>query len=149
MVKRPSGAAFLLSQIGAHISKSLAERLSPLDLTPAHVGVLRVVGQNPGIDQRELARRLGVVPSRVVTLVDRLESKGILRRQRSATDRRHYELSIADTADQERRAVMLAVGQLDREVIGALSQDEVTTLVRLLSKIAAAQGLLAEEHPQT
>lgn len=146
-VKRPSGAAFLLSQVGAQVSKRLAQRLAALDLTPAHIGVLGVVGQTPDIDQRELARRLGVVPSRVVTLVDQLEDKGILVRQRSTTDRRQYRLRIAETADLQRRSVMMAISEHDTEVTAALSKDEVATLVRLLSKLASAEGLLPEQHP--
>lgn len=147
-MKPPSGAAFLLSHIGAQVSKRFAERLAVLDLTPAHVGVLRVVGQNPGLDQRELARRLGVVPSRVVALVDQLEDRGILQRERSTTDRRQYQLFIPDTARDQRRAIMKAVSDHDADVTGPLTQDEIATLVRLLTKLAATQAPLPEGHQE-
>ena len=93
-VRPPSGAALLLSQLGAHVSRRFAERLAPLDLSPAHVAVLRVVGQNPGIGQRELAEELGVVPSRVVVLIDELEERGIVERRRDDIARmKAYRLS--------------------------------------------------------
>jgi DNA-binding MarR family transcriptional regulator len=146
-VRPPSGAALLLSQLGAHVSRRFAERLAPLDLSPAHVAVLRVVGQNPGIGQRELAEELGVVPSRVVVLIDELEERGIIERRRSTTDRRQYALHIAEDAEQKRRAVMRAVGEHDVDVTSALTQAELRTLVGLLRKIAAAQGLAPQGRP--
>lgn len=144
-MKPPSGVALLLSQLGAHVSKRFAERLSALELTPAHVGVLRVVATTPGIDQRTLATRLGVVPSRIVALVDELEDKGIVERVRSTSDRRQYELRVAEGANEKRLAVMRAVSAHDADVVAGLEPDEVTMLATLLGKVAASQGLPVQE----
>jgi DNA-binding MarR family transcriptional regulator len=146
-VKPPSGAALLLSQLGSHVSKRFAERLSEFDLAPTHVAVLRIVGQNPGIDQRELARRLGVVPSRVVVLVDQLEAKRIIERRRGEKDRRQMALYTTGGATKRRTEIMRAVSDHDAEVIDPLTSEEVETLVTLLRKLASASGLSADEHP--
>jgi DNA-binding MarR family transcriptional regulator len=146
-VARPSGIAFLLAQLGAHTSDRFAARLAELDLTPAHVGVLRVVGQSPGLSQQALAVRLGAAPSRVVKLVDELEEHGLVERRRSQTDRRHHELHIADGAADRVAAVRRVVREHDADITSSLSADELATLLTLLRKVADAQGLAADGHP--
>ncbi|MFD0571122.1 MarR family winged helix-turn-helix transcriptional regulator [Kitasatospora gansuensis] len=94
----PRGAAFLLAQIGAHAAALFAERVAELGLTPADVGLLRMIAGRPGRSQRALATDLGVVPSRVVALIDNLETKGLVERRRSTEDRRNHELHLSPRA---------------------------------------------------
>jgi DNA-binding MarR family transcriptional regulator len=145
-VARPSGIAFLLAQLGAHTSERFAARLVELDLTPAHVGVLRVVGQIPGLSQQALSERLGALPSRIVRLVDELEERGLVERRRSQTDRRNHELYVADSAAERLGAVLAAVRAHDAEITDGLTAREKQTLVELLGKMAASQGLNPEAH---
>jgi DNA-binding MarR family transcriptional regulator len=140
-VQQPSGVALLLAQLGTHASTRFATRLAELDLTPPQVGVLRVVGQQPGLSQQAVAERLGAAPSRVVKLVDELAARGLVERRRSAVDRRIYELSIPESAGERVTAVRRAVGQHDAAMVAGLSQDEVQTLIALLRKVAESQGL--------
>jgi DNA-binding MarR family transcriptional regulator len=146
-VARPTGIAFLLAQLGAYTSERFAARLAELDLTPAHVGVLRVVGQNPGLSQQGLSERLGALPSRIVRLIDELEERGLVERRRSQTDRRNYELYVAARAGERLGAVLAAVGEHDAAITDGLTAAEKQTLAELLSKVAARQGLNPEAHP--
>jgi DNA-binding MarR family transcriptional regulator len=140
-VRPPSGVAFLLAQVGAHVSGAFAARLAELDLTPAHAGVLRIVGQNPGLSQQALADRLGAAPSRVVKLVDELEAKGLVQRRRSGTDRRTYELYVGEAAAGRVAEVRKVVSAHDAAVTKALTSAERDTLLALLGKMADAEGL--------
>jgi hypothetical protein len=70
-----SGAAF---QVGAHAASRFAERLSVLEFIPAHAGIFRILAATPAITQQALATALGTLPSRLVAIVDDLESKGLL-----------------------------------------------------------------------
>jgi DNA-binding MarR family transcriptional regulator len=143
---RPSGVAFLLSQLGAHTAARFAARLAELDLTPSQVGVLRVVGQTPGISQRQVATSLGAVPSRVVKLVDELEAKGLIERRPSTADRRAHELHVTG-GPQQMAQILAVVSANDVELIAALSHEEVATLLVLLGKVAAGAGLGPSAHP--
>ena len=69
-----AGLAFLLSQVGAHAAARFAERLGPMDLTPAHAGILRAIERADGLSQQALGERLGVFPSRLVGMLDELET---------------------------------------------------------------------------
>lgn len=140
-MRRPSGAAFLLSRLGTHVAAGFAQRLAPLGVTPAQVAVLREVGQAPGLSQQELSRRLGSAPSRVVVLVDELEAKGLLERRRSDTDRRTYELHVAEAGVQAVAEIRAVVSRHDADLVEPLTAEERAVLVELLGRIAVAQGL--------
>lgn len=145
-MNQPTGVALLLSRLGAHVSARFAERLADLDLTPSQVGVLRVVGQDPGLSQQALAERLGAAPSRIVKLVDELEARGLVERHRSTTDRRQQELRVSGSAGDRVAAVREVVANHDADIVDALSSTELATLLTLLTKVAEAQGLGSDGH---
>jgi DNA-binding MarR family transcriptional regulator len=139
--------AFLLAQVGAHAATRFAERLAPLKLAPQHAGVLRLVGATAGLSQRALAERLGVLPSRLVLLVDDLEARGLVERRDDPDDRRSYALHLTGPG----RATLAELGRVAREhgesLCAALSADERRQLAALLARIAGEQGLTPGVHP--
>src|SRR5699024_10042826 len=96
----PPGSAFLLSQLGAHAAQRFAERVAELDLTPSQTGLLRAIARGPGQSQQALAQHLGTPPTRLVSLVDGLEDRGVVQRRRNASDRRHYAVHLTDEGEQ-------------------------------------------------
>lgn len=143
----PIGSAFLLAQLGAHAADRFAERIAELELTPPLAGVLRLVAREPSLNQRALARRLGAVPSRVVTLVDDLEHRGLLTRTRSDHDRRVHELRLTPAGTRLLGELSGVAAAHDREITAALDADESRELRRLLTKLADACGLAPGVHP--
>ncbi|GAA0961539.1 MarR family winged helix-turn-helix transcriptional regulator [Actinocorallia libanotica] len=144
---RPRGIAFLLSQVGAHAAQRFAERVGELGVSPSDVGLLRLISAEPGRSQRSLAEDLGVVPSRVVALVDALERKGLVERRRSPRDRRNQELHL--TAEGAR--VMAAMPSLapahEDEICAPLDREQRALLASLLEALAAHHALAPGVHP--
>ena len=89
--KRQTGAAFLLAQIGTHAADRFGERVK-VWTCPAHMRDLRLLAATPSCNHQELAKRLGMLPSRLVSLIDELTEKGWVERRRSRKDPRHSEL---------------------------------------------------------
>ena len=138
--------AFLLSQLGAYSAEKYRELVATLGLTPSDAGILRLLSRNPSISQRELADRLGTVPSRVVVLIDSLESRGLVNRTRSATDRRNYELSLTDAGSTAMQKLRDVSEQHERAVLGTLTSPEREQLHGLLSRLAEARNIDTEVH---
>lgn len=143
----PRGAAFLLAQVGAHAAARFADRIAELDLTPPQAGLLRVIGTQPGSSQQQVASRLGMLPSRLVPLVDDLEERGLVHRERSRSDRRQYELTLTRDAGSLMRRLRGAARAHDREMCRSLGEDEREVLADLLARIAGAEGLDDGVHP--
>jgi DNA-binding MarR family transcriptional regulator len=108
-------AAFLLAQLWAHGARRFAERVAKIGLTAPDAGLLRKIASDPGVSQQALAEHLGVMPSRMVALVDELETKGIIERRRSTEDRRNYALQLTQRGNQ-------LLGELSRVAARAIER---------------------------
>ncbi|WP_051162770.1 MarR family winged helix-turn-helix transcriptional regulator [Nocardia brevicatena] len=139
--------AFLLSQIGAFAAARFAQRLEALALQPSDVGILRLIATEAGLSQQALAEKLGVVPSRVVVLIDGLEKKGLVARSRSTRDRRTHELRLTGEGQTVMRQMREIGAAHEGDMTTALSKVEREELARLLGKVAASLGLTPNVHP--
>jgi DNA-binding MarR family transcriptional regulator len=144
---RKAFAALLLAQVGAHAAKQFADRLSVLKLTPPHAGILRRLVQSPGISQRELATTLGMHASRLVAVLDEMESLGLLIREANAEDRRTYSLQVTPKGRETMEQIAAISQQHNDALCAALNEEERAVLVGLLQRIADQQGLLRGVHP--
>ena len=144
---RKAFAALLLAQVGAHGAKQFADRLSVLKLTPPHAGILRRLVQSPGISQRELATTLGMHASRLVAVLDEMESLGLLIREANAEDRRTYSLQVTAKGRETMEQIAVISQQHNEALCAALNEEERAVLVGLLQRIADQQGLLRGVHP--
>jgi DNA-binding MarR family transcriptional regulator len=139
--------AFLLAQIGAHAARQFADRLSPLKLMPPHAGILRRLAHSSGVSQRELADNLGMHASRLVAIVDELESLGLVVREGNTDDRRTYSLQITPQGRETLKEIAKVSQQHNESLCAALSPDEREVLAGLLQRIADQQGLIRGVHP--
>jgi DNA-binding MarR family transcriptional regulator len=144
---RRAFAALLLAQVGAHGARQFADRLSVLKLTPPHAGILRRLVQSPGINQRELATALGMHASRLVAVLDEMETLGLLIREANAEDRRTYSLQVTPKGRQTMEQIAAISQQHNEALCAALNEEERAVLVGLLQRIADQQGLLRGVHP--
>jgi DNA-binding MarR family transcriptional regulator len=144
---RPTGAAFLLAQLGAHAADRFAERITHLGITPAHAGILRFIARTPGLNQQRLAKFLGVLPSRMVLLIDELSNKGLVQRRRSTKDRRHSELVLTKKGERTLKRLSQIVVAHEADLCAGLTAAEREQLVALGRKIARQQGLTPDVHP--
>jgi DNA-binding MarR family transcriptional regulator len=140
-------AAFLLAQVGAHAVRRYAERLAPLKLIPPHAGILRLLVQSAGLSQRELAAQLGMHASRLVAVVDEMESLGLIKRESNAEDRRSYSLQITPKGEESLAQIRKISSEHNDDLCAALNPEERATLVALLQRVADQQGLVRNVHP--
>ncbi len=104
-------------------------------ITPVQYAALQTVGNSPQIDQRTLARAIGLDTSTVAGVIDRLESRNLLVRGASPEDRRVKQLTLTNAARQllgEAAPAMLRAQQLILEPLDAGEQEEFTRLLRRL-----------------
>jgi DNA-binding MarR family transcriptional regulator len=139
--------AFLLSQVGGRAAQEFARLLEPLGLAPADAGILRFVARSEGVSQQALAAALKVHASRLVALIDDLESRGLLVRELHPTDRRLYSLALTAKGEETLLAIREVADEHNRLMCAGLTLSETAELQSLLSKIAEQQGLSAGVHP--
>jgi len=144
---KASATAFLLSQVGAHASGQLSERLAKLNLTTAHAGIMRVVAETPALTQQKLATTLRTQPSRLVVLLDELEEKELIERRSHPSDRRSYSLHLTAKGEKAWIEINVIRREHQTELLSCLSSAEQKQLNELLQKIADDQDLAPNVHP--
>ena len=142
-----SKAAFLAAQVGAHAASKFAARLAKLKLAPAHAGILRILNAGPAITQQKLAQILGMVPSRLVILIDDMEARDLIERRQHPDDRRRYALYLGKKGPSVLKAIGVVAQDHAKALLAALSEDEKGQLADLLQRIADQQGLVRGVHP--
>jgi DNA-binding MarR family transcriptional regulator len=133
--------------VGSHGAAKFAERLAPLGLTPPHAGIFGVLSAGGGLSQQTLCEILGILPSRLVVLVDELEGRGFVERRDSPDDRRSYALHLTKKGRQTLEAIGRVAREHDAALCAVLSEKEREQLRTLLGRIAEQQGLTPGVHP--
>jgi DNA-binding MarR family transcriptional regulator len=101
--------------------------------------ILALVQVNRDVTARQLARALAVTPPNIAIWLDKLESRGLVARERSVSDARmqHVRLTPRGTALVERSVQALLEGE--RVALDGLSAAERAMLVELLHKVALSR----------
>lgn len=111
------------------------KRMEKFDLRPVDYTILTLVNANPGINQKRLAQASGVAPPNMAPLLDRLEQRGLLARQRNPADKRSQVLVLTEEGrDLCAQADRMAF-KLEHDATSVLSDAERAELLRLLQKI--------------
>ncbi len=139
--------AFLLSQVGAHAAGRFADRLATLGLKPPHAGILRAIDRADGLSQQALVDKLGVVPSRLVVLLDELEGRGLVERRARPGDRRSHALHLTDAGREAWKQMVRIARQHQEDLCAALDESEREQLAGYLRRIAEQQCLAPGMHP--
>ena len=126
----------LVTRASWRLRRGTAKELEPIGITYAQARALRIVADAPEPPRMaDLADRLDVVPRSATSMIDALESAGLVERQPDATDRRSIRLTVtaAGTGLLERmRALRVAKAE---ELFGKLSAAEQDELARMLERV--------------
>lgn len=145
-LRRP-GIAYLLSQVGADVSRQWHERLQPLGLDPREVVVLRMVAAEEGRTQRSLGPALQVPDSRIVALIDSMEHRGLIQRRPNPEDRRAHALYLTSDGAALLSKIAAVSAQHEAALTEGLTSAQRNTLTELLAQIAHHRDLAPGGHP--
>lgn len=136
---RDESIGFLISAVRGRIVASLDTALEPLGITGPQWGALMAL-YNGAETAADTCRQLGCDTGSMTRMLDRLEEKGLLRRERSASDRRVVKLVLTDAGRAlPATAIPLVVGVLN-DYLRHFTPEEVTQLKALLRKLLASAG---------
>lgn len=112
-------------------------------ITPVQYAALQAVANQAGLDQRTLARSIGLDTSTTAGVVDRLEARGLLRRSASPEDRRVRRLHLTPLGHETVRAVQPAMRRAQQRILAPLPEAEQRQFMRLLRQLVEANNGLS------
>ncbi len=112
------------------------------ELTPQQYNVLRILrgAGKDGLPTLEIASRMIERAPGITRMIDRLERKELVERERRPGDRRQVLCRITATGRTLLRSLDKPIEKLDEELLSALSIAESKELIRLLDKVRNSLG---------
>ncbi|MBL8309856.1 MAG: MarR family transcriptional regulator [Burkholderiales bacterium] len=101
------------------------------DLTPVQYAALEAIFEHPGTDQAFVAEVIGYDRATIGGVIERLESKGWIRRVVSEQDRRARKLSLTAKGDRVRAALQPVVKDLQQDILRPLNDADQERFVEL------------------
>jgi DNA-binding MarR family transcriptional regulator len=119
----------------AHFAKELAAH----DVTAVQFAMLNALIDTPGIDQITLAQRVAFDAATSGSVILRLETKGWIRRESDAADKRRKLLWVTAEGKKVATQMKRAAQRVQERLLAPLSASEQAALVRLLRKVVDGQ----------
>ncbi len=121
----------LLRRATGRVLGDFAETMGE-EISPAEFGLLTLIVANPGITQVRLAAALGLDKSTLSPALARLTKRGLVRRERLASDGRLQALHLMPGAEGRYAALHARVAAHEKRVGAILSPRDHAELIRLL-----------------
>ena len=124
------------------LRRRMAALVEPHGITVQQFNVLRILrgGGPDGLPTLEVGARMVEETPGITRLLDRLESKGLVRRQHCPTDRRQHLCWITKEGLDLLASLDEPVVTHSREMLSGLTREEQSRLVRLLERVRAARA---------
>ncbi len=103
--------------------------------TPKQFSVLVLARANPGTSQIAIGKALGMDRATTMLVIDKLQARKLLTRERSSGDRRKQEIYLTEKGLALTEKLTAHAKAHDAELTKSLSSRETATLKRLLLKL--------------
>lgn len=138
-----------LAQCYQAFERYSATHIQTLGLTPPQFDVVATLGNTPGMSFRELGEYTLITKGTLTGVIDRLEAKGIVNRERSSEDGRSTLVRLTckgeEIFDQSFPAHISHLG----EAFGQLCEKELSALGQGLGKLRKAFLAAADNQQET
>jgi len=117
------------------VYRHFTETFVDLDLTQKQVSALWLVSESPGISQIDLGGRLRMDRATTMTIVNRLQERAYLRRERSESDGRKQALYLTEAGATALAEAKRCIGEHEAWLKSRFSPQETEKLVEMLARI--------------
>jgi MarR family transcriptional regulator, lower aerobic nicotinate degradation pathway regulator len=131
-----ASALFLLKRLGMTAKEQSMEAYAETGLHPYHHAILAVLSEGSRETQGSIADALGYDKGQFVGLLDELEEKGLVERQRDPNDRRRHTVKMTPAGRKALEKFRRLSSRLEDEFLASLSESEREELHRLLLRLA-------------
>ena len=125
---------FLVKHSGVLMTQVAARRFESLPITFMQWLVLMHVGRQKHMSASELSAHLGYDMGALTRVVDGLVRRGLVRRERSRSDRRAVEIAVTTAGRRQAQLGKGVVVELLNRVLEQFTNQEIETLIALLQR---------------
>ncbi|WP_202385880.1 MarR family winged helix-turn-helix transcriptional regulator [Alteraurantiacibacter aestuarii] len=117
------------------VYRHFTETFADLELTQKQVSMLWLVGDHPGIAQIDVGNLLRMDRATTMTIVNRLQDRDYLRRERSSSDGRKQALYLTAGGEAALEQAKLCIDAHEAWLKSRFTEQEIEKLVEMLARI--------------
>jgi MarR family 2-MHQ and catechol resistance regulon transcriptional repressor len=137
MNKRYLRSIRLLAECMQLFEKSSSQRVRALGFTESQFDIIATLGNTAGMSCKELGEKTLITKGTLTGVLDRLEQKGLLQRERDEQDKRHFSVKLTAAGDDVFQAIFPEVVQQGRQQFDAYTEQDFVDLETQLIKLKA------------
>lgn len=130
---------YRLRRAEVHMRQLVIKALSDWDIRPPEYSVLSLIAGNELVTQADLGHALNVKRPNMVTLIDRLERRGLIQREVHALDRRNHILTLTEKGEAQLADIDGMLHDMDRQWTACWSARERREVAALLQRFYRGQ----------
>lgn len=132
---------FMLAKANQAGTRYWTHRLTDMNLTAVQAMVLNFLGAQEMVTSKELGERTGLDSATLTGVLDRLETSGLIERQRHPRDRRAVCICLTPDSRTLVPHIQERLDEANRDFLGGLSRKDQNELRRLLRAVrTGSQG---------
>jgi DNA-binding MarR family transcriptional regulator len=125
----------LMGKIHRGMRRFFEFQMKKYGITPPQFEVLISLWTEDGLVLSELSKRLSRDGPTITGIIDRMEKKGLVRRERSTTDRRVIMVFSTPKATKMKEALTKLQNTAGKDIIENFTDENIKTLEQLLTKL--------------
>jgi len=141
---RENSFGYMMRRISQMMASAVDKRLEHHGLTQAQWAPLFLIHQGRASTLAELSRDLQVDAGALTRTLDRLESKGLCKRERSTEDRRVVHLALTPEGKAAAAPVPEVLCDVSNSLLKGFTEEEWQTLMGMLRRIQANADAMRE-----
>jgi DNA-binding MarR family transcriptional regulator len=144
---------FLVKRCGVLMTQIAERRFETTSISFTQwIALMRLGDQAGHMSATQLSKELGYDMGALTRVVDELERRGLVRRERSRSDRRAVEIAVTAAGRRQAESAKRVIVELLNELVEPYSEPEIATLIDLMQRMlvrlqAAAATSAADPAP--
>lgn len=138
--------AFLLVDAGRKLNDAYDAKMKPLALTRSQWRVMAYVSRSPGITQTELAASVECSRMAITSVLDRMQSKGLIERRDVEDDRRVRSVFLSQKGRSLVRKMNRTATRVLEDVFARVSGEDLRALKETLEVVKANATILTGKN---
>jgi len=126
---------YLLKRCGVVMTQIAEQRFAALSISFTQWMVLIQLSQHEHVSATQLSAHIGHDMGALTRVVDELERRGFVRRERSSRDRRAVEIAITAAGRQHALEGKRLIVELLNRLVEPLTEPEIDTLIAMLQRL--------------
>ena len=137
----------LLRRCWFNLNQTFRRRISHTGITPDQFTVMRTLleGNPKGMTQRELTDLMSSDPNTIASLLERMETAGLVERKAHERDRRAYRINLKPLGRRKYDEVREVALLLQMEILSVLPPEKQEEFLKNLGLVADACRIAAEK----